>query len=87
MTTADNSRDAHRSVKPLKSGMRERLHGIIKMRGERGLTVDELEIVTGMPHQTVSARVHEMAKLGTIVDTGKRPTRSGRNAAVWIAAK
>lgn len=53
-----------------------------------GMTCDEVEALLGMSHQTASARVHELGKMGQIVDSGKRrPTRSGRFATVWEARK
>lgn len=50
-----------------------------------GLTTDEIEVRTGLRHQTASARVRELAQRGYIEATGeKRPTRSGRAAAVYV---
>jgi predicted transcriptional regulator len=85
VTTKDNSLAANRSVKERKEPMRERLLRVIRAAGERGVTVDELERVTALPHQTASPRIHELALMGRIVDAGTRPTRSGRKAAVWVA--
>lgn len=48
-----------------------------------GLTCEEVEIQLGMKHQTCSARFTDMKKLGWIVECGKRPTRSKRDAGVW----
>lgn len=58
-----------------------------------GLTRDEIEEITGLKHQTASARARELVLLGlleTRIDpaTGisiRRPTRSGRNAEVLFA--
>lgn len=50
-----------------------------------GLTCDDVESILVLRHQTASARVRELALLEKIVDSGRRrPTRSGRGAAVWI---
>lgn len=50
-------------------------------------TCDEVEQRLCARHQTVSARIYELAKDGAIVDTGdRRLTTSGRYAAVWAAA-
>lgn len=44
----------------------------------------EIEVVSGMSHQTVSARVRELNLKGRIRDSGeRRPTGSGRAAIVW----
>ncbi|MCX6553153.1 MAG: hypothetical protein NTY02_19490 [Acidobacteria bacterium] len=49
-----------------------------------GSTCDEVERRTALPHQTVSARIRELAQAGRIVATSvRRPTRSGRFAVVW----
>ena len=56
--------------------------GYIQTRG--GLTCDEVELASGLSHQTASARINDLHRLGRIVDSGdRRKTRSGRNAIVW----
>ncbi|MDR7037365.1 putative transcriptional regulator [Methylobacterium sp. BE186] len=56
-------------------------------RASSGMTCDECEHVTGLRHQTCSARVRELVQLGLIKDSGaRRPTRSGRNARVYLRA-
>lgn len=58
------------------------------IKREGGLTCDEVEIVTGLRHQTASARVYDLKKVGRIVDSGTRKkTRSGRDAIVWVVAE
>jgi len=48
-----------------------------------GLTSDELEAITGWPHQTASARLRELVLFGLAYDsTDRRPTRHGRLATV-----
>ena len=52
--------------------------------GSRGLTCDEVECIKKISHQTASARIRDLARIGMIVDSGeRRKTRSGRNAIVW----
>lgn len=59
---------------------------VIRCAGERGLTTDEIEAVTGMKHQTASARVVELRRKKLIADSGvRRATRSGRGAVVYVA--
>ena len=54
-------------------------------QGPHGATCDELEVALGLKHQTCSARVRDLAKAGSIVNSGKkRPTRSGRDAVVYV---
>lgn len=56
-------------------------------RNPDGLTCDEVEVITGLTHQTASARIVELREAGKLVATSmKRPTRSGRNAVVYKAA-
>jgi hypothetical protein len=60
---------------------------ILDTEGEdvTGATCDEIEEELGLKHQTASARVRELSQRGLIVDSGdRRPTRSGRQAIVWV---
>lgn len=84
-TPADVSRAAGDSID------RARLRGIvleaIRKGGAHGRTCDEIEVLELLTHQTCSARVHELAGLKQITDSGmRRPTRSGRKAVVWVVA-
>lgn len=87
VASSDTSRDAAKSMK----GHTPRLRGeVLKLFnhpnivGSEGWTCDEIEIQTGLSHQTCSPRVHELAKIGAIVDSGeRRKTRTGRRATVW----
>ena len=71
--------------------MRDRVETKIRVhsggRFPYGLTDDEIEQTLDMRHQTVSARRRELVLLGKVVDSGRtRPTRSGRQATVWVTA-
>lgn len=59
---------------------RERVMSALFEHG--GMTCDELEIELEMSHQTCSARVSELKRLGSIREIGKRPTRTGCMASV-----
>jgi len=60
-----------------------------------GLTREEIELATGLKHQTGSARVRELFLLGLLTtkvdpETGKslrRPTTSGRQAEICFLAE
>lgn len=55
--------------------------------GDHGGTDDEGEAALGIRCQTWTPRRGELVKLGLVVDSGRRrPTSSGRPAAVWVAA-
>ena len=82
----DTSEAAAESMRPTASTLRARVLRIIRERGSLGATCDEVEWVSGLRHQTASARVYELRKRSRIVDSGRRrKTRSGRNAIVWVA--
>ena len=53
-----------------------------------GQTCDELEIALVMRHQTCSASITKLIAKKLLFDTGRRrPTRSGRQARVYITDK
>lgn len=71
------------SLKPDLSRLRLKVFRFIESRTWQGATVDEIEMALGMSHQTASARASELKATGQVVDsTVRRPTRSGRFAAV-----
>jgi hypothetical protein len=76
---------AQHSIAPHCSELQERILGLL--RGSP-MTCDRIEALTGLRHQTCSARVRELAQSGAIYDTGARgKTRSGRAAIVWGVRK
>lgn len=57
----------------------------LRFRGSMGATDDEVEVATGLRHQTASARRRTLVLKGLVIDSGRRrATRSGRQAVVWI---
>lgn len=80
-TIQETSLQAYREIEPSLG----RLERTVFTAIGSGRTCDELEEITGLPHQTVSARLRGLAKREVIADSGdRRPTRSGRKAVVWI---
>jgi hypothetical protein len=80
------SKAAADGMKPTAPALRTRIVSELQVRADFGATCDELEQAFDLPHQTVSARIRELALGEKIVDSGnKRPTRSGRAAIVWHA--
>lgn len=77
------SREAEKTLD--KEALKARVLHFIKDRGKKGITCDELESRLKMRHQTASARVTELKKEGLVIAIGRRPTRSGRMAAVLCA--
>lgn len=84
MSTRSMSRDAYGSVAGMTGTMRADVLAHIVSKGRAGATCDEVEAALGMTHQTASARVHELMRAGVIEPVGKRKTRSGRGATVWV---
>lgn len=85
--TSDTSRAAAESMAPHVETLRQLVFETIRKSGERGMTCDEVESALDLSHQTCSPRVKELADASRIVASGKRPTRSGRSANVWRAAR
>ena len=84
----DTSIEAALSMLESASTLRGRVYRYIDRLGSKGATDDEIEIASGLIHQTVSARRRELVLLNVVVDSGeKRTTRSGRRAIVWIAVR
>ena len=76
--------EAHQSVKEHLPKMKDRVLNVISTRES---TDDELEMITGMSHQSLSACRRGLVKDGLVEATGKkRKTRSGRAAQVWRRA-
>ena len=82
---SDTSRAAATSIG---SGERAKIRVMQAMRdcGKNGATCEEIELLLGMRHQTTSARIRELTKIGLVVDTGLRRTNtSGCTARVYCA--
>lgn len=81
---SDTSEAAAKSIKAQVPTMQRAVLDCIS-RGRDGRTCDEVEVWLSMSHQTASARIRDLVKAGAIVDSGqRRPTRSGRKAAVYV---
>lgn len=89
---SSTSLEAAEAIAP-KVGRLQRLILDLVRQHPQGLTRDEIEELTGLPHTTSSARVRELFLLGlleTRMDAGtgksiRRPTRSGKQAEVCFA--
>jgi hypothetical protein len=68
--------------------LREVVFNFIDRMGARGATDDEIEVGLQISPSTVRPRRVELVEAGKVVDSGRtRPTRSGRQAVVWIARR
>lgn len=83
---ADTSISAFAST-PDKKRTKDRMMIMVALDIHPGQTCEELEEFLQMKHQTCSARISELLKMGKIVDTGERRlTRSGKKARVYKVA-
>ena len=91
----ETSKDAAESVQPHLSRMNREILRIIRS-SQDGATCDEIEVVTGLSHQTASARVYELHHRYRAIEvrvdpqTGrptKRKSRSERDCRVYYPAK
>ena len=89
---SSTSEAAAEAIKPKVNALQAQILGVVR-NAPYGLTRDEIEEVTGLPHTTSSARVRELFLKGLLEtridpETGisdRRPTRSGRQAEVCFA--
>ena len=85
---SDTRMAAHAAIGPHKSRLCQLVLAAFQTYGEHGLTDCDAEAVTGLRHQTLSARRRELVVAGLLYDSGlRRKTNSGRSAAVWRIRK
>ncbi len=85
VTPAYNSLLAPNSPDLGRSEQRRRVLDFVAKCGTNGATLDEACVALGTTPNQISGRFTELRKLGYIVRTGSRKTRSGNAAAVYIA--
>ena len=82
----DTSRKAVQRNADVIKGTQAEVYALIK-NSRNGLTDFELEDVTGIVHQSVSAARRALVVAGLITDSGeRRKNRRGNDAAVWVLA-
>lgn len=80
------SRAAARSMKRVAPQQRGVVLEWVRQQGRFGTTCDEIEAQFVMRHQSAAARLWELERMGKVRKTAqRRETRSGRNAAVYVA--
>ena len=68
--------------------LRTRVLAFIRSRGADGATDSEGEAALAMMPQTYTPRRGELVEAAAVIDSGnRRPTPSGRMAAVWVASQ
>lgn len=81
------SKQAFRSIQSVRPTQRAVILRRLMDLGEQGATSDEMEQLLQWPHQTVSARLNELAADNSaIVTATRRRTRSRRMARVYRAS-
>jgi len=78
------SEAAHEDNIPNAEAQRRTILALIQAAGAQGLTCDEIEVSTGLPHQSASARCSELKKAGKVRERGWRQTRRGSKAGVLV---
>jgi hypothetical protein len=77
-------------IETLLSDLQLKVYNLIRTAGWEGVTVDEAEVALDKTHQSVSARMHELAnwKPKPLIEAraARRKTRAGRPAAIYILA-
>lgn len=82
------SKAAAKAVAPALNRLETEVYSAILASGSVGMTDDDIEVRTGLTHQSASARRRTLVLRGSVEDSGRtRTTRHGRPASVWVAVK
>ncbi len=77
-------REAREAIRPIVGDLHRQVLDALRVRPQTG---EELEASTGLVGNTLRPRLIELLALGKVRRNGeRRPTRSGRHAAVWEVA-
>lgn len=85
--TSQTSHDAAISMRPHSESLRVRVLRAIEGALPVGITDQELSTFLKLDENTVRPRRVELVKAGLIESCGTRPTKSGRQANVWVATR
>ncbi len=86
--SSSTSRYAAGRIARVSCKMVARVLGALRDAGRFGMTDEELQIHLSMPGNSERPRRIHLVEKGLVVDSGNlRPTASGRQAVVWIAAE
>ena len=81
---SDTSREAAESMKPHVRSLKDTVY-VTLVHAKHGMTAEEICTATGLKGDTVRPRIVELVREDRIIVAGKRKTKSGRNADVWVA--
>jgi predicted transcriptional regulator len=63
------------------------IYDLICAAGQEGMTMEEVEVKIGRTHQSVSARINELEKMGLVKRRArKRKNKTGRDAWIYVKA-
>lgn len=80
------SAEAAHAIEPRTETLRKAVLDLLRKWGDAGGTDEEVHEYHGGNPGTYRARRVELVEMGLVRDSGRtRPTRSGRQAVVWIA--
>jgi|SaaInlLV_10m_DNA_2_1039722.scaffolds.fasta_scaffold09822_3 hypothetical protein len=83
---SDTSKDAAGAIKASAGVLRAQVLRFIEDAGNDGATDEEIQTALDMNPSTERPRRGELVTQGAVKDSGvRRPTRSGRQAGVWVA--
>lgn len=84
----EQSEAAFDSMSESAAALRAVMYTLIDQRGTFGAITDELEALLGLLNQTASPRMSELKAQERIIWNGeRRPTKSGRQAKVFVSAR
>lgn len=79
---------AAEQMEPCAATLRAKVLEYIRNSGEVGQTDEGCQVGLDMPGNTQRARRVELCEMGLVKDSGRtRPTKSGRQAVVWVATE
>ncbi len=85
---SDTSAAAAELIEPTAGTLRHRVLSFLRERDNYGATDDETQLALSMNPSTQRPRRIELVRAGLVWDSNRRrPTTSGRQAAVWVSSK
>lgn len=83
--TSPLSREALKTAAPRQGTRQAQILEVVRQRGRRGATRDELAVETGVPLQSLCGLVRQLLDRGSLLETAEtRPTRTGKPAAILV---
>lgn len=84
---SDTAEAAAVAMLPIADTIRRKVYELLRAAGTDGLADHEIaDLLPGYAWSSTRTRRKELQEAGLVVDSGRRrPTRSGRQAVVWVA--